>query len=299
MVSFTVIDDDGLPFVPAPRRYKGCMGRIVPGVEFIRGAYPENPELVFSWLLYRYSKASQTQILAFFRAAGDEDFLLSWDDFLFDGGTPSQFGALVMQVRRAGLRPIVFLCSKDGASDLHSIVTQIGPVLPILKACGVPRVCIGWELNSFLSPETLQALIDWIAPYVQAYGAFSYVHFTQGYAAWQPNGLLFADFWKRNVKLLRGVLHQKVMVQTDVEYQTGEGGLRDILLHFNGGSGCPADSGDGTPFDLGAFEVDLEMFSQAQIREREMHRRAQVGVATPSTAGPTGTVSVQGSGCGQ
>ncbi len=98
---------------------------------------------------------------------------------------------------------------------------------------------------------------------------------------------------------LRGVLHQKVTDQSDIEYQFAEGGLHDILLHFNGGSGCPADSGDGTPFDLIAFEVNLEILSLNQISEAEMHRRARVGIATPSTVGPTGTVSVVGSGSGQ
>lgn len=296
----------GPPFVPAPRRYAGCMGRIVPGVEFIEGAYRENPELVFSWLLYRYTAASQAKILAFFKDAGDEDFLLSWPDF--DSQDPQAFLAQILQVRRAGFRPCVMLCSKAGPRDLAGLQNAISPILPILKQGGVPRVCVGWELN-FLPPGSvkvdppdpgvLQPLIDWLAPIITSWGAFLYVHFIPGYGAWQQDGLHFADFWRRNVGLLRGVLHQKVTAQTDTEYQFAEGGLHDILLHFNGGSGCPADSGDGTPFDLIAFEVNLEIFSLNQISEAEYHRRATVGILTPPTAGPTGIVRVQGSGSGR
>lgn len=262
-----LLDSAAPPLTPAPRWYTGCMGRIVPGVEFIPGAYRENPELVFSWLLHRYTPASQAKILAAFKAAGDQDFLLSWTDFEPDGGTPAQFGAQILQVRRAGFRPLVMLSAKTDPDDLEGAMAYIGPVLPILMRTGVPRVCIGWELNSWLSPEVLQALIDWIAPVVRAYGGLVYVHFTQGYGAWQPNGKLFADFWRANVGKLRGLLHQKVMIQNDTQYQFAEGGLHDILLHFNGGSFCPADSGDGTPFDAIAFEVDLELLSTAQITE--------------------------------
>lgn len=299
-----LLDSHALPFVPAPRRYAGCMGRIVPGVEFIEGAYRENPELVFSWLLHRYSVASQAKILAHFKAAGDEDFLLSWPDF---DGTPQAFLAQILQVRRAGFRPCVMLCSKAWPRDIAILQILIGPVLPMLKQGGVPRVCVGWELN-FLPPGSvkvdppdlgvLQPLIDWLAPIIQSWGAFLYVHFEPGYGAWQQDGLMFADFWRKNVHKLRGLLHQKVTNQTDAEYQFGEGGLHDILLHFNGGSGCPADSGDGTPFDLIAFEVNLEIFSLNQISEAEYHRRARVGLQTPPTIGPTGIVAVMGSGSG-
>lgn len=284
------------------------MARIVPGVEFIRGAYPENPELVFSWLLYRYSAASQVKILTFFKEAGDEDFVLSWVDFAQDGGTPQQFGQLILSVRRAGFRPCVFLLNRDGPTDLDGCKAFIAPVLPILKTTGVPRVCVGWELN-FLSPGSvkvtppdpgvLQPLIDWLASIVKEWGAFLYVHFLSGYGAWQQDGDLFSDFWWLNVNKLRGVLHQDIMSQTDQEYQFGEGGLHDILLHFNGGSGSPANSGDGTPFDLIAFEVSLENLSENRISEARMHQRATTGVMTPPTSGPTGIVRVMGSGCGQ
>lgn len=292
------------PFVPAPRRYVGCMGRIVPGVEFIDGAYRENPELVFSWLLHRYSPTSQARILAFFKEAGDEDFLLSWPDF---GGTPEEFGTLILKVKRAGFRPAPMLCAKDGPTDLEGLKSFVAPILPVLKACGVPRVGAGWELD-FLDPGdntttppregVLQPYLDWLAPQVRAWGAFLYVHFTPGKGSWQPNGLLFADFYKRNVNKLRGLWHQKVTLATDAEYQFGEGGLHDILLHYNGGSLCPADSGDGTPFDLIALEVNLEIFSLNQISEAEYHRRARVGLSTPPTVGPTGIVAVLGSGSG-
>jgi len=285
------------PFIPAPRVYRGCMARTVPGLPTkppYVGSYSQRPDLLFSWLLHRIPSEWQAKALDVFKAAGDEDFLLSWPDF--ESQDVDGFGAQIQQVRAAGLRPLVMLSAKSGPSDLAGLQSVIGPVLPILKQTGVPRVCVGWELNSWISPETLQALIDWLAPQVSP--ACLYVHFTEGYAAWQPNGKLFADFWNANVGKLRGVLHQKVMTQSDTEYQTGEGGLRDILLHFNGGSGCTADSGDGTPFDLIAFEVDLELCSEGRISETEMHRRAQVGVNTPPTQGPTGTVRVMGSGCG-
>lgn len=288
-----------LPFVPAPRVYKGCMGRIVPGLPegpVYPGAYNEQPEMVFSWLLHRFSPSSQQTILSFFKTQSDEDFLLSWPDF--EAQDPSAFGDLITSIRQARLRPLVMLTSKAGPRDLAGLQQSVVALLPVLHETGVPRVCVGWELNSFLSPEVLQAFIDWLAPFMSWFGALLYVHFTGGYGAWQPNGLLFADFWKANVNKLRGLLHQKITDQSVADYQMGEGGLHDILLHFNGGSFCPADSGDGTPFDLVAFEVNLELCSVNQISESEMHARAFAGTQTPSTFGPTGEVRVMGSGCG-
>lgn len=307
--------DSSLPFVPAPREYRGCMGRIVPDLiegadgKTYPGAYDSNPHVVFSWLLHLFCVESQAKILAFFKAAGDEDFLLSWTDYRDFNNSPGGFGAQIQQVRQAGFRPTVFLLAKeDGIADLDGCKAFIAPVLPVLQSCGVPRVSVGWELN-FLPPGSvkvtppdpgvLQPLIDWLAPIVRDWGAFVYVHFQPGYGAWQQDGLLFADFWNLNVNKLRGLLHQKVTNATDEEYQFGEGGLHDILLHFNGGSGCTPDSGDGTPFDVTAFEVNLEKFSENDISEDEMHRRATVGVNTPHTSGPTGIVHVMGSGCGQ
>lgn len=276
------------------------MGRIVPDVEFIEGAYPSNPELVFSWLLHRYTEKSQATILAFFKDKGDEDFLLSWPDF---SGTPQAFYALIMKVRRAGFRPLVMLTNKDCLMDLDALKAFVAPVLPFLKLAGVPRVCVGWELNSWFigpnGPATLQAFINWLAPIVRGWGAFLYVHFLSGYGAWPLPGFLFSDFWWANVNKLRGVLFQDIMTQTDQEYQMGEGGIHDILLHFNGGSGSPANSGDGTPFDLVAFEVSLELLGENKITEDRMHQRATVGTLTPPTSGPTGIVRVQGSWCGR
>lgn len=305
------------PFVPAPKVYTGCMGRIVPnliegqGGKTYPGAYDLVPDMVFSWLLHLFCAESQATILQFFKDAGDEDWLLSWPDF--ESQDPQAFGALILQVRRAGFRPKVMLCNKSGPTDLAGLQAKILPVIPILAAYGVPRVGVGWELDSFLDPGditvtpprvgVMQPLIDWLSIVTGWWGAFLYVHFTGGRPSWQPNGLLFADFWNRNVGKLRGLFHQKVTLATDAEYQTGEGGLRDILLHFNGGSGCTADSGDGTPFDLIAGEVNLEECSgengpDALISEAEMHRRARIGVQTPPTTGPTGVVAVLGSGCG-
>lgn len=293
------------PFVPAPRVYTGCMGRTVPGLPRYVGDYDTAPGLLFSWLLHRVPAAWQQTALGVFKAAGDEDFLLSWPDF--ESQDPVAFGALIQTVTSAGFRPCVFLSNRNGPRDLAGLQAVIAPVLPILKACGVPRVCVGWELDSWIDPgddttdpprpSVLEPLIDWLVSTL-TWGAFLYVHFDQGVSSWQPNGELFANFWNWAVNKLRGVLHQKIMTATDAEYQTGEGGLRDILLHFNGGSGCTPDSGDGTPFDLVAFEVDLELVSEGTITEAEMHRRASVGVATPPTSGPTGTVTVMGSGCG-
>lgn len=295
----------GTGFIPALKTYRGCMGRTVPGVEFVNGAYANNPFFVFSWLLHRYNPTSQARILSTFKMAGDQDFLLSWPDF--EHHNPTEFGHYCNLVQTYRMHPNVFLTNKWGPRDLQGLKDVVSPVLPALKKANVPRVCVGWELDSFLNPGSvkvsppdpgvLQPFINWLVPLVQP--ADLYVHFTGGKGAWQQDGLLFADFWNINQHKLRGVFHQKITDQNDADYQMGEGGLHDILLHFNGGSGCTPDSGDGTPFDLHAFEVNLELCSAGVITEEEMHRRASVGLATPSTVGPTGEVKVMGSGCGQ
>lgn len=296
-----------LPFVPAPRVYRGCMGRIVPGITNTPGHESGQPDAVFSWLLQLFSNNEQTQILNWFKSQGDEDFLLSWPDFRNNGGSAQQFGDQCLQVRRAGLRPCVMLWSKyydpgipnGPIPDTAPVFGNIDPVIPEIKRAGVPRVGIGWELNSNLSPEGIQAMIDRYAPQVRAWGGLVYTHFLPGTDAWQLNGQLFADFWKTNVNKLRGTFHQKINGQSNQDFAYAEGGLNNVLLHFNGGSLCPADSGDGTPFDLVAFENDLQLWSNGQITEDQMHAIGAFALTIPAVNGPTGPVRVMGSGCGQ
>lgn len=274
------------------------MGRQIAGLPPYRGGYAENPTLLFSWLFYRTDQSQWGSVLDFFRAQGDEDFLLSWADAYLDGLTPENFGSHIRLVQAHRMRPAVMLTSKGMPHDAASLAPLVDAVIPILRALRVPRVCIGWELNSFLSGEELQLLIDHVAPQID-WGAFLYVHFTEYYGAWPPNGLLFADFWKANVKKLRGVWHQKGQPADLQTYLTGEGGLRDILIHFANPAYGITDSGDGTPFDLVAFELDLDKVGHGTITEDAMHAIGRAAIALDPVAGPLGPVGIMGSGCGQ
>src|SRR5258707_9023079 len=77
-----------------------------------------------------------------------------------------------------------------------------------------------------------------------------YVHFQSDYIAFQQPGGVTADFWNLNVGKLMGLLHQKLIGQTDDMYQAR---IDDGLIRFAGTNGFPNDGGFGHPFAYSTY----------------------------------------------
>lgn len=279
------------PFTPAPREYRGNMcGVRVPGLAPVAGGAAD-PALVLSWFYDRYSPDDRAKIRAAWQAKSFLDVLVSWPDSRAFGQSPAQFVATCAELVAAGFRPCVFLYSKDfDPSDAPGILAAIAPVLPaLLEAHVAPRVCIGWELSIALSPTTVQTLIDAIAPPCVAAGVKVYVHFQEGYAAFQQPGGVTADFWRLQVGKLTGLLHQRDLSWDQPMYQAR---LVDILERFAGGYGFPSDSGFGHPFDCIALEITAQPQFNGQMSEALGDEWARVARATT----PVNGVGVIGTG---
>ena len=286
-----LLSDSLPPFVPAPREYSGNFcGIRVPGLPPVAGGSSDS-SLVFSPFIDRYTAADRERIYAAYRYP---DLLLSWPDSRAFG--PQQFAVTIREAIARGKRPAVMLLSKDyDPSDFDGCMKNIVPALPYLIGV-VPRVCIGWELDAFLSPEVLHALIDALAPPFVTYGCKVYVHFTPGKGAWQENHHQTADFWNAHIGQLTGLFHQRIPGSSVSDYQTGASGcLDDMLVRFAGGDGFSADSGFGHPWDLIALEITAsEQFGRG-MSEADGDRWGRIALDTP----PRGDVHVQGSGNGQ
>ncbi len=281
------------PFRPAPRRWKGNLcGVRVPDLPSVPGGAAD-PELVLSWFYDRYDETDRAVIRVFWRTRGYTHVLLSWPDSRAVGATPQQFRATCRELIAAGFFPCVMLSSKVyDPPDVEGILANIAPVLSLLVG-EVPMFCVGWELSLWLSPTQVQQLIDHLAPqWLAQPGTLGYVHFEQGYAAFQQPGQVTAAFWQLQVGKLTGLLHQKTLTWDAEEYQYR---LVDILERFSGQDGYPSDSGFGHPFDCVAMEISAQDQFNGTCTEFDGDVWGDTALTTPPSHG----VEVMGSGNGQ
>ncbi len=285
-----------VPFEPAPRAWRGQMcGVHVAGLPAVPGGAAD-ATLVLSWFYDRYAPEDRAKIRTAWNARHYTHVLLSWPDSRSFGQSPAQFLATCQELITDGFFPCPMLCSKDfdPHNNVPGILANINQVLPLLVGI-VPLACIGWELSLWLTPTEVQLLIDAIAPQLTPAGTRVYVHFQEGYAAYQQPGTFFADFWNIQVGKLTGVLHQKKLAQTKDEYRGGSGGLTDILIRFAGNDSIVADSGFGHPFDLVACEITASPQFNGTMSEADGDALGQWAIETPGQSGPAGTVTVLGS----
>lgn len=285
-----------------PRTYRGNMcGVRVPGISSVAGGAAD-PELVLSWFIDRYSRTEYDKIIAAWLERGDVDTLVSWPDSRSYGYGVEDFVATCRALVQEEFLPTVFLYSKDyDPTDTGGILANCLPCLKALLAAGVAaRVCIGWELSIALSPTTVQELIDAIAPLCVAAGVKCYVHFQQGYFAFQQPDHDTADFWIANVGKLTGILHQRLQSGPDAwDPPMYQARIEDCLQRFAGGFNYPSDSGFGHPFDFIALEITAMDQFGGVMSESEGDTWGTVALSTPASVGPLGSVPVMGSGNGQ
>lgn len=285
-------------FKPAPRDWSGNLcGIHVPGLPFVQGGAAD-ASLVLSWFIDRYSPTDRQRIYAEWTDRKLTHVAISWPDSAAAGATPEKFRDTVLELMDAGFFPCVFWCSKDfDPPDVGAILANIEKPLSLLIGI-LPLSCIGWELSLWLSPTQVQQLIDAIAPRLTPSGCRVYVHFQQGYASFQQDGGIFADFWKLQVGKLTGLLHQKVLTQNPEDYWYESGGLADVLQRFAGNFFCPPDSGFGHPFDLVAWEITAMTQFDGSTDEQTGDWWGTHATLCPPQSGSAGQVRVMGSGNG-
>ena len=287
---------DTPPFKAAPRFWRGNMcGIHVAGLPVVDGGAGD-PTLVLSWFYDRYNTSDRAAIRAAMKAKGYTHWLLSWPDSRAAGASPEPFLATCRELIADGFYPCVMLSSKVyDPSNTAGVLANIEPVLGLLVGV-VPMLCVGWELSLWLTPAVVQELIDALHPqWLKQPDTLGYVHFQEGYAAFQQNGGTTADFWKLNVGKLHGILHQRDLSWDKPMYQAR---LVDVLQRCAGGFNWPADSGFGHPFDCVALEITASPQFNGQMSEAEGNSWGGVAIATPAQNGPFGPVSVMGSGNG-
>lgn len=271
----------------------------VPGLPPIPGG-GSDPSLMLSWLYDRYGDGDRAQIRQAMHDRGLTHWLLSWPDSAVFGRSPEDFLSTCRELIRDDFYPCVMLSSKDcpqlyGWHDVPRILSHISTVLPLLIGV-VPMFCVGWELSIWLTPHEVQTLIDVLAPiWLTQPGTMGYVHFQEGYFAFQEPGGVTADFWKANVGKLHGVLHQRDLSWDKPMYQAR---IVDCLQRFAGQFNFPTDSGFGHPFDFVALEITaMNQFNQG-MSEAEGNGWGQTAVTTHPVGGPLGVVQVMGGGNG-
>ncbi len=290
------------PFVPAPRDYSGNMcGTYLDGLPPIPGGAPD-PRLVISWLVFYYSSENRQRIYADHKRKGLLDFLVSWPDFEASGGTPQGFRDHCLEVRRAGLRPCAFLSAKPTSSanirTVAETLANILSVLPLLVGI-VPRFCVGWELSLWLSPADVWFLTWNIAPiWLKQKGTLGYVHFQEGYFAYQFDGHDTASYWWMNRGLLHGILFQRSFSQSP-DFSSFQARLEDGLVRFAGQFNYPIDNGiDGLPFLDTALEITAMAAFWNGMSEADQDAWARAAIETPAAHGPLGPIAVAGAGNG-
>lgn len=285
------------PYIPVPREYVGNMcGIRVDDLPAIPGGSSDT-RLVVPWLVFLYPYDKRQEIYASYRNRY-KDFLTSWPDFQNNGGDAKGFLAHNIEVINAGLRPAVMLSAKpiNSASIMttEETIANIMLVLPMLLGV-VGRFCQGFELNSWESPEGCQAITDALYEQIKNANAKFYVHFTQGYFSYQPNGQQSGAYWYANVNKLTGIFHQRDLSWTMSETQAR---ITDCLNRYAGQDNCPSDSGDGTPFDFIDLEITAQLQFNDQMDEITGDSWGSNSLSTPGTMGPLGLVKVMGSGNG-
>lgn len=283
-------------FKPAPRFWKANMcGSRIAALQPVSGGASGNPSLFLEWFYDRYDDEDRARARADHKQKGLTHWLLSWPDSRAFGRTPQQFKETVEELIADGFYPCVMWCSKDiDPHDVEQIKANIRPVIGLLQNI-LPLACVGWELSLWLSPTNVQDLIDWLYPQLTPWGCRLYVHFQQGYFAFQQPGGVTADFWKANVHKLTGVLHQRDLSWDAVMYQAR---IVDCLQRFAGGFGFPSDSGFDHPFDFVALEITAALQFDGKMSEGSGQAWGRTAIDSPQTQGPLGVVKVMGSGNG-
>jgi hypothetical protein len=286
------------PFTPAPRAWKGNMcGVRVPGAPAVAGGAAD-PSLILSWFYDRYDAKWRGKIRDTWRARGITHVLTSWADARVFGHSASQFAAFQAELISEGFFPCPWLTSKAyDPPDVDQLLAIIQPLVPLLTNV-LPMACLGGELNLWLSPDQLADFRDRCCPIWTPGGTRMYVHFSEGYSAWQPDGHPFAYFWNASIGKLTGVLHQKILAQDPQAYYYASGGLVDILIRFAGNAGCSPESGFGHPFDLVAMEITAQDQFNGTCTEAQGDALGDWAMACPAQGGPAGMVGVMGSGNG-
>jgi hypothetical protein len=256
-----------------------------------------NPALVLSWFLDRYDSADQARIKARWKADGLTDVLVSWPDSRAMGATPQSFAAFCEALYAEGFEPNVFLLSKN-YDALDSLDQMKAKCLPVIQALmkRVGRWCVGWELSLWLTPQDVQALIDWMAPMIVPWGGRLYVHFQVEYASFAPEpNASFAKFWNANIGKLTGLFYQSDVNWTPQELQDR---IKDSLDRFAGNYFCSPDSGFGHPWDDIALETKADDAFNRNTPEAVQNVYAHASVTTPPSVGPLGPVRCMGAGNG-
>ncbi len=281
----------------APRTYQGNMcGVHVPGLAPIEGGAAD-ASLVLSWFYPRYAANWRAAMRAVWKDRGDLDVLLSWPDDRGFGLSANQHVSMCQELAADGFRPCDMLSSKvyDPRDDAAGTLANIQPALSLLLASdAVSRYCVGWELNLWNSPQSLQAITDGLAAQIVPSGRPLYVHFSSGVFAWQPDGEDTAAYWAANVGKLTGILHQRDPSSSPT-CPTYQARIVDCLQRFAGGFNFPPDSGFGHPFDFIALEITAQPQFNGQMDEATGDAWGTCALTTP----PSGAVRVQGSGNGQ
>lgn len=279
-------------FSPAPRFWRANMcGIRIAGLPPIPGGAADS-SLFLSWFYDRYDVGWRGAIRGQMQTKNHSHWLLSWPDARANGCSPQQFLNYCHELIADGFYPCVMLCSKDyDPKEVDTILSGLGQILPLLIGV-VPMFCIGWELSLWLTPTQVQQLIDAITSQTLTQpGTLNYVHFQQGYFAFQQPGGTTADFWKANVGKLTGVLHQRDLSWDKPMYQAR---IVDCLQRFAGGFNFPSNSGFGHPFDFVALEITAIDQFNGRMSEADGNAWGQTALGTP----PVGTVQVMGAGNG-
>jgi hypothetical protein len=283
----------------APRIYRGDMGVFIDGAPDVGAGGV--PNLVLSFMYPRYPPEFRATIRWVWQQRQSLDVLLSWQDDAAYGIPLSAILAARQELCADGFRPCEWLASKvymprDDAAGTLAILEPT--FAAFLQADCISRYCVGGELDLWNTYESLQALIDALAPRVIAIGRTLDVHFSTDRADWRPDrpGSTFADFWNPNQGKLAGLWFQSYVEDSDANLQAE---MIPILARFAGNFGVVADAGFGHPFDCHAVEISLEKMFNGGMSQAECDRRGRVLLATPPQHGPAGIVSVMGSGNGQ
>ena len=268
----------------------------MPGLPAVAGGSSDT-SLVFTPFIDRYGPGDRATIYTAYAARGLTHFVMSWPDAVANGTSAATYASIAQEVQMAGFYPIHMLNSK--ANDPATYNTYVQPCLAALQAIGtsvIPAVCVGWEMNLWMSPTQVQSAIDYVVGVVTPPTTNVYVHFSSGVFAWQQPGGVTADFWNANVSKLTGILYQR---DTSLSCADSQARYDDGLSRFAGNFGFVTDSGFGHPFDYVAWETSATDQFFSGLSENQGNVIGFNALCTPYVTGPTAVlVGVYGFGNG-
>lgn len=275
----------GVPAAPNLRWFRGDFcGVNVPGLPPVAGGSGD-PSVLLTPFIDRYAPADQAHCFDAYRDRGYTHWKLWWPDSRDGAGqSEDQFVTTMQMVQANGFYPVPFLYAK-GYDGVNPDPTKNDSLIGKMIAGGVAQiVCVGGELDLFNTPGPMfQALIDHVTGPLVAAGCHCYVHFSEGYVAWQAPGDLGSTFWIANMGKLTGILHQKKLTWDCPTYQAR---LADLQIRFGtGDSGWPADSGFGHPFDIVADEYSATGRFNQTMSETEAKAMGNQAICSPGRGG--------------